>query len=318
MGLNPMASTGPLYPGTVTTASDGTGAGTESANDWLTASAVGAADSSEAQITAATYDTPDISFRLQARNFGFAIPSGATVDGIVVEINRREIAGTASDFRVQLTDSTATLVGSNKANTTAGSWPSTATTATYGTSTDTWAASLDDVDINSANFGVTLSVRADSANTDIGVDFIRVTVYHTGGATTISGSFTADAYIGKTTSGSFTADAEIVAASPVWVSPADTATITASPVFVFTVPSGITSDAHCHMEIDTAATFDTGNLRTLKTSVATTGWEYWNGSAWTAMPSTGVPVAAAGNDARYTVQTPLATGVWYRRVRVGL
>jgi hypothetical protein len=94
-----MASQGPLFPGTVTTES----VSTESANDWLNPNNIKAADTTEASITAATYDSPDISFRIKAQNFGFTIPTDAvSIDGITVEINRRDQAiGAASDNRVQ-------------------------------------------------------------------------------------------------------------------------------------------------------------------------------------------------------------------------
>lgn len=168
-----MASQGPFYPGTVTTVS----VSTESANDWLNASNVGADDGTEAQITAATYDAGDISFRLRVSNFGFTIPFGATINGVVVEIDRRCFAGAASDFRVQLlTSSGAVTTGTNKASATA--WPATSAVATYGSSSDLWGVALTPSYLNN-DMQLALSVNADAANTDIGVDFIRMTVYYT-------------------------------------------------------------------------------------------------------------------------------------------
>ena len=140
---------------------------------------------------------------------------------------------------------------------------------------------------------------------------------------TVAGSFTADGHIASTVVGSFTADAYIQGTAPtvpVWVSPPDTSTVNATPVFVFTIPDGPAGNYHFNMEIDTAATFDTGNLRSLRSHVDQTGWEYdsTGGGGWTPVPSSGVPSTFAGNDARYTVQTPLASGTWYRRVRAGV
>jgi len=154
---------------------------------------------------------------------------------------------------------------------------------------------------------------------------------------TIAGNFSADAYVKKTTEGSFTADSHVTAtlvgnftadayiqglapSNPTWVSPADTATVSATPVLVFEIPSGPAGNYHFHMEIDTANTFDTGNLRSLKTYIDQTGWEYdqTGSGGWVAVPSTGVASTYAGNQARYTVQSPLTTGVWYRRVRAGV
>lgn len=174
-----MASSGPLYPGT--TASLANAGTSENANAWTSPANIGADDATEASITAATYDSPDISELLVASNFGFALPSGATILGITVEIDRRSIiAGSGADFRVQLAKGTtfASLVGTNKAAT-GTTWPSSSTVATYGGSADLWGATWSDTDINASSFAVMLSASAKIANADIGVDFIRVTVDYT-------------------------------------------------------------------------------------------------------------------------------------------
>lgn len=176
-----MATAGPFYPGTVSTE-----IGPSGDNDWTNASNIGADDGSEAQITAATYDAGDHSYRLIASNFGFSsvIQSGDTINGITVEIDRRDFAGDAQDQEVRLYDSTATLVGDDKQ--TATSWPTTSAIATYGGASDTWTAGLDADDIRSSSFGVALIVLANSANTDIGVDFIRVTIDYTPAPITVT------------------------------------------------------------------------------------------------------------------------------------
>lgn len=174
-----MASQGPLYPGTAATLAN---AGTsENAEAWQTVGNIVSDNGSETSITAATFDSPDISQLIVASNFGFTIPLGATIDGIIVEVERRDQAiGSASDNRVQLATGTtfATLVGDNKAATTT-DWPTAVGVATYGTSTDKWNAGLTASMINSSTFAVMLSVQADSANTDVFVDYIRVTVHYT-------------------------------------------------------------------------------------------------------------------------------------------
>ena len=173
-----MASQGPLYPGTVTTE-----IGPSGDNDWLTPGNISANDAAEAEITAATYDANDHSYRLKAQNFGFTIPAGSTIDGIVVEIEQRAFAGAAEDQEVRLYNAAGTLVGDDKQTATA--WPATATIATYGGAADTWAAGLTDTDVNDVDFGVAHIVLATAANTDIGVDFVRVTVHYTAGAQAI-------------------------------------------------------------------------------------------------------------------------------------
>lgn len=174
-----MPSSGPRYP---TAAVNLSNAGTSEDKDaWVNPTNVGADDASEAVITAATFDSPDISQILVASNFGFAIPAGSTIDGILVEIMRRNSAGAASDNRVQLATGTtfATLVGDNKANT-ALDWPTAEAQASYGGAADAWNAGLTRDQVNATGFAVFLSVQADAANTDIQVDYIRVTITYTG------------------------------------------------------------------------------------------------------------------------------------------
>ena len=71
---------------------------------------------------------------------------------------------------------------------------------------------------------------------------------------------------------------------------------------------------HFEMQIDDNSGFSSPDV--FLSHVSQTGWEYWNGSAWTAVPQSGVSQSFSGNEARYTVQTPLS-GTIYRRVRAG-
>jgi predicted porin len=173
-----VASSGPLYPGTAATLSNA--GSSENAEAWVNPGNIVSDNGTESTITAATYDSPDISGLLVASNFGFAIPTRSTINGIVVEIDRRNSAGAASDNRVQLAKGTAfaNLVGSNLADT-ATDWPTTTAVATYGGSGNLWGTTWTVAEINASTFAVMLSVQADAANTDIQVDFIRVTVHYT-------------------------------------------------------------------------------------------------------------------------------------------
>jgi hypothetical protein len=181
-----MATQGPRYPSLVFT-----DVGPSGDNDWLNEANVGADDGSEAQITAATYDAGDHSYRLVASGLGFSIPNGATVNGVVVEIDRRCFAGAAQDQEVRLYNSSGPQ-GTDKQTATA--WPATSAVATYGSSSDTWGlgAGLTPGVVNDINFGVCLIVLADGANTDIGVDYIRMTVYYTEAAPTGTATVTVD------------------------------------------------------------------------------------------------------------------------------
>lgn len=172
-----MPSQGPLYPGTAGNLSEASTA--ENAEAWAGLVNVSADDGVNASITAASYDSPDKSQILRVRDFGFTIPTTATLNGIVVEIERNCGAGTAADFRVQLMTGTlfANLVGNNKAA--AGDWPASMAIATYGSSSDMWGTTLTPTDVNSVNFCVGLSVQATAANVDIFVDYVRTTIHYT-------------------------------------------------------------------------------------------------------------------------------------------
>lgn len=176
-----MATEGPNFPGTTANLSN---AGTsENAEAWVNPGNVVSDNASEAQITAATYDSPDISQILVCSNFGFSAVSG-TVDGITVEIDRRSIiASSGKDFRVQLATGTAfaNLVGTNKAAT-ATIWPTSSAIATYGGSADTWTAGLTAAQITASTFAVFISCQANIANADVGIDFVRVTIDYTAAA----------------------------------------------------------------------------------------------------------------------------------------
>jgi hypothetical protein len=170
-----MSDTGAKYPATKTTQA----VAPESSDNWVNIANIGADDGVYAYITAATYDTNDICYRAKAQGFDFsAIPDGATIDGILVEIERRCAAGAAKDYRVQLLDASGALVGDNKADT-VNAWPGTDTVKSYGEATDKWNASPTVAMVKDADFGVVLSVQATADNTDIYVDFIRITIYYT-------------------------------------------------------------------------------------------------------------------------------------------
>lgn len=180
-----MATSGPFFPGTAASLANAP----ESANAWVNPGNIVSDNATEATITAATFDSPDISELLVASNFGFAIPAGATIDGITVEIDRRSIIlNSGKDNRVQLATGTtfASLVGTNKASATV--WPTTSTIATYGGAADTWTAGLTAAQVNAVGFAVFLSSHANIANADIGVDFIRVTVDYTAAVTSGTGA----------------------------------------------------------------------------------------------------------------------------------
>lgn len=122
---------------------------------------------------------------LKATNFGFTIPSGATIDGIKVEV---ECSGAPAantfpkEYSIKIVKG-GIIGGTNKANT-ANTLPQYVDAyVTYGGSTDEWGLSWTYSDINASNFGIAFSVSVDwdKAPVSVLVDHIRITVYYTEG-----------------------------------------------------------------------------------------------------------------------------------------
>ena len=109
---------------------------------------------------------------LKATNFGFAIPNGATINGIKVEIKQLDNGNDATESSVKIVKG-GTISGNNKS--TGANLPDSLTYVEYGGSTDLWGLSWTASDVNASNFGVVFSVVQSSA---VGVDHIRITVYY--------------------------------------------------------------------------------------------------------------------------------------------
>jgi len=164
------------YP---TTGADDSSVGTLA---WTNPANIVASDNVYATAAVAKGSTATTHY-LKATNFGFSIPSGATINGIVVEIEQKASSNAtgkrARDSEVKLVKGGA-VSGDNKAltstyYTTSDVWK------TYGGSTDLWGLTLSASDINSSSFGAALScyVEATSASVTVSVDAIRITVYYT-------------------------------------------------------------------------------------------------------------------------------------------
>jgi hypothetical protein len=118
---------------------------------------------------------------LFASNYGFSIPSNATINGIQLTISRSstQSLGTGNrDNHVKLVKNN-TIEATNKAA--AGVYPTSLTNQSYGNATDLWGSTWTPADINNTNFGAVLSVfntRSLAAATAT-VDFMQITVTYT-------------------------------------------------------------------------------------------------------------------------------------------
>jgi hypothetical protein len=164
------ASTTARYPGTVVS----TSASPYVNETWTTPANAGVDDGAYAYVDTNTFDSGIYTYRLDATNFSFAIPTSATIDGIVIEIEQN--GAKSRDDLVQLIKG-GTPQGNNlSANATV---PTSDTIITFGSSTDLWGLTWTVADINASNFGVAYAAMATGNNGDIYIDFVRITVYYT-------------------------------------------------------------------------------------------------------------------------------------------
>ena len=165
------------YP-TVTSTTNGTAP--YSNDDWVSIANICVAGADNASITANTYDATDYSFLAKAQHFDFAIPSTATINGLVVSAGCYATGGSrASWHMMKLLNASGTAEGDNNAAD-AGVFPATAiTTQTFGNSTDMWNVALTPTMVNNDNFGLQFAVLQNTDNADIYVDFVSITVYYT-------------------------------------------------------------------------------------------------------------------------------------------
>lgn len=126
---------------------------------------------------------------LWATGFGFNVPNGSVVEGVVVEIERsasNDFGGSVVDAEVRLVRAGA-VAGGDKAS--PSPWPVVDAYAAYGGASDLWGlGGLLAAEVNAADFGVAL--KSDALGETGMVDHVRMTVYYraAGGGGAASGS----------------------------------------------------------------------------------------------------------------------------------
>lgn len=149
---------------------------------WVNPTSAKASDNNRATLASGSNATKESQYLL-VKKLGFALPEAASVQGIVVGVER--MASDASFFG-HATDVAAKIVkggvigSTNKAA--AGSWPTSEAVQNYGASDDLWGETWMATDINAEGFGFALRVKAVSTSLSsctASVDAITVTVYYT-------------------------------------------------------------------------------------------------------------------------------------------
>lgn len=124
----------------------------------------------------ATLNGSAVTHWLLTTSYGFALPTGATVRGIVVTVFRSATyADEIADFGVALVK-TGSPVGVPKVN--LGNWTTAPQTVTYGTPTSTWGTTWTAELVNATDFGAAVAARGTMAAAEQAlVDYVTVTVH---------------------------------------------------------------------------------------------------------------------------------------------
>ncbi len=121
-----------------------------------------------------------ITYYLRGSNFGFALPAGATVDGVLLEIEQKKggmANGGATEADIKLVKADGTIGTTDKST---GATLSTSDTyVSYGSSSDTWGLTLTDTDTNDIDFGGVIAISLNTVNTTVTVDHFRMTITYT-------------------------------------------------------------------------------------------------------------------------------------------
>jgi hypothetical protein len=160
-------------------------AGTASNNSgWTSSTSAEVQDSAFANTSALGNSVS--SANLDLSNFGFNIPSTATVNGIAVSISRKASASTSTnhinDIHIQAIKGGVTA-GTDQALT-GTNWPTTDTAQTYGGAASLWGTTWAYSDINASNFGIRIVAKSTCSTCGLTayVNSVTVTVYWSTGA----------------------------------------------------------------------------------------------------------------------------------------
>lgn len=156
----------------------------------------------------ASLSTGQTSQYLHATNFGFAVPGGATILGVIVDGNIGASGNTTVvDHTVRLLDA-GVMAGTNNASLTAWNWNPFAVRH-WGGSEDLWGIALTSAKVNASTFGVSIRVTCTAAATitSPAVDYIKISVYYTTGTWPLPWSNKADPAVHVASSVLFGTDA---------------------------------------------------------------------------------------------------------------
>jgi hypothetical protein len=118
----------------------------------------------------------------ETTGYGFTIPGTATIDGILVEVEKKATVNSmVQDNGVKLLKA-GNVTGLSYAA--SANWPAADTYISYGGASDLWGASWTPADINDPNFGLAFASISYTCNGNgvpmiSSIDHIRITIYYT-------------------------------------------------------------------------------------------------------------------------------------------
>jgi hypothetical protein len=172
------SNTGWISPGTAT-AEAGGGA------NWASPSNILSSNNTYSYAVSAG-DPINTTSYIQATNFSFTIPSGATINGVEVSIEHNMYDNLCEDeyvidYNIRLLIN-GSVTGDNNAQTLT-NWGLSDETFTYGGSSNTWGLTLAESDIEDTDFGVRIIVRIYDPSqcyaAQSRIDHVQMKVYYT-------------------------------------------------------------------------------------------------------------------------------------------
>lgn len=170
-----MATAGPNGPSSASNLNTG-------GSPWANPGNVTAEDGSVATCQGELIITDGFGDELEAIGFGFSIPGGSTIDGILVEpkMSCTNDTNTFDTWNCQLITGGAT---EGSAKTTACILTTILVFQTAGGAADLWSGTWTTAKVNAADFGVRIKMHSSSSNsTTANIDYIKITITYTGAA----------------------------------------------------------------------------------------------------------------------------------------
>ncbi|KKK85388.1 hypothetical protein LCGC14_2773800, partial [marine sediment metagenome] len=156
------------------------GSSTTSAEEWVDTSKTTAQDDDSTYVSFNPSSTVDDSDWLRLTNFSLSIPSGATITGIEVQMDKQATQGSSIRDGSLYLRKTDRQVGNDKAET-INYWDTVDDDAydIYGGPTDLWGTTWTRSEINSVDFGIDLYVKYfGTVATDARIDHVIIKVYY--------------------------------------------------------------------------------------------------------------------------------------------